>query len=213
MITFSVSRRGTASRGLQPGAASRELPYDRAQKGDGRGRRPAAGPTSLRGRDMTTDSSASDADSPRDAEAVRQFPSTLPMLLLRAREAVLEPTRPILRRHALTEPQWRVLRTLGADGEMETLRLATAVFLRPPSVTRIVRDLAAKGHVTRRPDPQDGRVMLVAISPKGQAIVDEVLPLIRDLARRMRIAYGPEAIAALQRELAELIETVTRMPA
>lgn len=134
------------------------------------------------------------------------------MLLLRAREAVLEPTRPILRRHALTEPQWRVLRVLGAEGEMETLRLAKAVFLRPPSLTRIVRDLAAKGRVTRRADPQDGRVVRVAITPKGEAVVQEVLPLILDLAGRMRSAYGPEAIAVLQRDLAELIETLARMP-
>ncbi|HEV2530283.1 MarR family transcriptional regulator [Phenylobacterium sp.] len=129
------------------------------------------------------------------------------MLLLRAREAVLEPARPILRRHALTEAQWRVLRTLDVDGAMEATRLARAVFLHGSSLTRIVRDLAAKAYVAKRPDPQDGRVVLVAISPAGSAIVKELLPLIRAIAAQHRAAYGPEALDDLEDRLRKLIAT------
>jgi homoprotocatechuate degradation regulator HpaR len=130
------------------------------------------------------------------------------MLLLRAREAVLEPTRPILRRHGITEAQWRVLRTVGLDGEMEATPLAQRVFLRAPSVTRIVRDLAAKGYLARKSDPQDGRVVVVAITPKGRAILEEALPQIRDIARQIRLTYGPEALAELEQGLTKLIHTV-----
>jgi homoprotocatechuate degradation regulator HpaR len=129
------------------------------------------------------------------------------MLLLRAREAVLEPTKPILRRHGLTEPQWRVLRTVGVEGEMETTRIAHIVFLHPPSVTRIVRDLAGLGYVTRKADPHDGRVVVVAISDAGRAILEEALPQIRDIARRLRIAYRPEELQVLEQHLIKLIET------
>jgi homoprotocatechuate degradation regulator HpaR len=151
-------------------------------------------------------------DAPKVAEPPGRLAGTLPMLLLRAREAVLEPARPILRRYGLTEAQWRVLRTLEGDGEMEATRLARAVYLRAPSVTRIVRDLAAKAYVSRTPDPRDGRVVLVAITPLGREIVEEVLPLIRAVAAGLRAAYGAEALAALEQELAHLISTAGRAP-
>jgi len=37
----------------------------------------------------------------------------LPRLLLEAREAVMQHTRPSLREHGLSDQQWRVLRVLG----------------------------------------------------------------------------------------------------
>jgi len=145
------------------------------------------------------------------AQAPINFPTTLPMLLLRAREAVLEPTRPILRRYGITETQWRVLRTVGLDGEMEATRLAERVFLHPPSVTRIVRDLAAQGYVARGSDPQDRRVVRVAITPAGRAILEEALPQIREIARQIRAAYGPEALGDLEKALLKLIELVPQL--
>jgi len=135
--------------------------------------------------------------------------NTLPMLLLRAREAVLEPARPILRRHDLTEAQWRVLRTLDSEGEMEATRLTRAVYLRAPSLTRIVRDLCARDYVVRRPDPDDRRVVIVSIAPAGRAIVRQVHPLIRQVAGRLRDAFGPEALADLQHRLARLIDVAS----
>jgi DNA-binding MarR family transcriptional regulator len=77
-------------------------------------------------------------------------------------------------------------------------------------VTRIVRDLAAKDYVSRQPDPRDRRVALVAITPRGRALVEEVLPLIRTMAARLRAAYGLEALSALERDLAQLIATAAR---
>ena len=40
----------------------------------------------------------------------------LPRLLLQAREAVMQHTRPSLREHGLSDQQWRVLRVLGEHG-------------------------------------------------------------------------------------------------
>src|SRR5208283_3623306 len=45
---------------------------------------------------------------------MREFSRSLPMSLLRAREAVMRHFRPSLRRHGLTEQQWRILRALAA---------------------------------------------------------------------------------------------------
>jgi hypothetical protein len=42
----------------------------------------------------------------------RSFARSLPMALLKAREAVMVRFRPSLRAHGLTEQQWRVLRIM-----------------------------------------------------------------------------------------------------
>ena len=51
------------------------------------------------------------------------------MALLRAREAVMREFRAALRRHGLTEQQWRVLRALTARDEMEILALADRILV------------------------------------------------------------------------------------
>ena len=48
---------------------------------------------------------------------MRPFDRSLPMALLRAREAVMSRFRPLLHAHGVTEQQWRVIRALvEADG-------------------------------------------------------------------------------------------------
>src|ERR1043166_1624554 len=50
---------------------------------------------------------------------MRDFGRSLPMSLLRAREAVMRQFRPSLRSHGLTEQQWRILRALTAVETIE----------------------------------------------------------------------------------------------
>src|SRR6185437_11881019 len=72
---------------------------------------------------------------------MREFSRSLPMSLLRAREAVMRQFRPSLRRHDLTEQQWRILRALAAIDAIEVTELARTAFLLGPSLSRILRDL------------------------------------------------------------------------
>jgi homoprotocatechuate degradation regulator HpaR len=94
------------------------------------------------------------------------------MALLRAREAVMRQFRPSLRRHGITEQQWRVLRALTAVEEIEILALAETTFLLPPSLSRILRDLEARKLLVRRSPRDDLRRGLISISPKGDALLE-----------------------------------------
>ena len=60
---------------------------------------------------------------------MRDFSRSLPMSLLRAREAVMRQFRPSLRQHGLTEQQWRILRALAAIEAVEVTELARTAFL------------------------------------------------------------------------------------
>ena len=50
--------------------------------------------------------------------------------------------------------------------------LAAAEQVRPPTVTRMVKDLEYEGLVRRRPSPDDARVQLVAATAKGRRLLD-----------------------------------------
>ena len=64
----------------------------------------------------------------RGGVPMREFSRSLPMSLLRAREAVMRQFRPSLRHHGLTEQQWRILRALAAVETIEVTELARSPF-------------------------------------------------------------------------------------
>src|SRR5690606_32140188 len=106
------------------------------------------------------------------AVRMREFSKSLPMSLLRAREAVMQRFRASLRMFNITEQQWRILRALSSVKETEVTVLANATFLLPPSLSRILKDLEERKLVLRRIDPDDLRRNLVSISPSGLALIE-----------------------------------------
>ena len=107
---------------------------------------------------------------------MREFSRSLPMSLLRAREAVMRQFRPSLRRHGLTEQQWRILRALTSVETIEVTELARVAFLLGPSLSRILRDLEARGLIERRTAAADLRRAVVSISTKGLRLIEAVAP-------------------------------------
>jgi homoprotocatechuate degradation regulator HpaR len=133
-----------------------------------------------------------------------EFSQSLPVMLMRAREAVMGRIRPILRGHEVTEQQWRVLRTLACAGELEVTQLAERVFMRPPSLSRILRDLADRRLLLRRTSKTDLRRNLVSIAPAGLALIDETGPEVARATAEIQALYGPAKVEQLRGLLAEL---------
>src|SRR5580700_2089530 len=98
---------------------------------------------------------------------MREFSRSLPMSLLRAREAVMRQFRPSLRDHELTEQQWRILRALTSIDAIEVTELARVAFLLGPSLSRILRDLEARHLIERKVVKADQRRVVVSISARG----------------------------------------------
>jgi DNA-binding MarR family transcriptional regulator len=63
--------------------------------------------------------------------------------------------------------QWAALRSLELHGPMTPSELAAHEKVQPPSMTRIVGLLEEHGYVTRTPDPDDRRQVVVAASRSG----------------------------------------------
>lgn len=107
---------------------------------------------------------------------MRPFEQSLPMALLRAREAVMRGFRRLLREHGLNEQEWRIMRALRETDRIEIGDLATRVFILKPSATRTVKNLEARGIVDRSRPISDQRRALIALTPKGRALFDELAP-------------------------------------
>jgi len=137
---------------------------------------------------------------------LRDFSHSLPMALLRAREAVMSRFRPMLRAHGVTEQQWRVLRALEDSGEIEISRLAERSFILMPSLSRILRNLEGRDLITRRAAAADQRRVLAAISPKGLELVGEVAPHSEANYAAIAEAAGEDNIA----QLYGLLDRVTK---
>jgi homoprotocatechuate degradation regulator HpaR len=123
---------------------------------------------------------------------------------MRAREAVMARIRPTLRIYEMTEPQWRVLRTLATLQEIEITQLADQVFLLPSSLSRILRDLGERGLVQRRTSQADLRRGLVSISSTGMALIENATPHTVEVNADIERIYGAERLALLLTLLHEL---------
>ncbi|MET0866543.1 MAG: homoprotocatechuate degradation operon regulator HpaR [Pseudorhodoplanes sp.] len=142
---------------------------------------------------------------------MREFSRSLPMSLLRAREAVMRQFRPSLRSHGLTEQQWRILRALTAVDTIEVTELARVAFLLGPSLSRMLRDLEARELIERRTAKADLRRGEVSISSKGLKLIEVVAPTSEAIYAEITERYGAGKLAELQDMLGELERSLADM--
>jgi len=135
---------------------------------------------------------------------MREFSRSLPMSLLRAREAVMRRFRPSLRRHGLTEQQWRILRALAAIETIEVTELARVAFLLGPSLSSILRNLEARRLIARKTAKADLRRGVVSISEKGLKLMEVIAPSSEEIYAAITRRYGARKLAELQDMLGAL---------
>src|SRR5215207_5824210 len=135
---------------------------------------------------------------------MREFSRSLPMSLLRAREAVMRQFRPSLRQHGLTEQQWRILRALTAVETIEVTELARVAFLLGPSLSRILRELDARQLIEREAAKADLRRGMVSISAKGLKLIEAVAPTSEMIYAEITKRYGASKLGELQDMLGAL---------
>lgn len=149
----------------------------------------------------------------RQTAELRPFEHSLPMELLKAREAAMARFRPMLRNHGLTEQQWRVIRALAHYEEIDAGELARRSLLLAPSLTRILQHLERKNLVSRSADANDQRRSVLALTKEGRALFREVAPDSETLYAEIESAFGGARLKQLYQLLAQFYETVAPSPA
>ena len=160
---------------------------------------------------LVKNSGSGPADIPARRVPMRDFSRSLPMSLLRAREAVMRQFRPSLRHHELTEQQWRILRALAAVETIEVTELARTAFLLGPSLSRILRDLEARQLIERRVAEADQRRAVVSISADGLKLIAAVAPSSEAIYAAITKRFGARRLVELQEMLAALEHSLSAM--
>ncbi|NOX70344.1 MAG: homoprotocatechuate degradation operon regulator HpaR [Gammaproteobacteria bacterium] len=137
---------------------------------------------------------------------MRDFQHSLPMALLKAREAAMSRFRPMLREHGLTEQQWRTVRTISADEGIDASELARRSFLLSPSLTRILQFLERKNIVRRSSDPNDQRRSVFVLTTKGRKLFSEIAFDSEILYREIEQDFGLDKLEQLYGLLAEFFK-------
>ncbi|EEW26625.1 homoprotocatechuate degradation operon regulator HpaR [Rhodobacter ferrooxidans] len=147
-----------------------------------------------------------------DTILTRDTRASLPMSLLRAREAVMARFRPILAAEDINEQQWRVIRVLAEAGRLDASEVAARANILAPSLTRMIRAMSDRGLIIKTGDAGDRRRVLLEIAPKGEALIRAVSPHSLRAYAELEAQFGPEridALLALLNDLAALSEDRT----
>ncbi len=128
---------------------------------------------------------------------MRPFERSLPMALLRAREAVMRGFRRVLREQGLNEQEWRIIRALNEVDQIEIGELAESVFILKPSATRTIKNLQARNIVTRRRSGTDQRRAFISLTPSGRKLFDELAPVNEAEYARITSLIGEEEMQKL----------------
>jgi DNA-binding MarR family transcriptional regulator len=107
------------------------------------------------------------ADPPRDDAAPAE---TLADAFRAVSRQLRHQTQQALAPWDVTPSQARALGVLTRHGPLRLGALSEHLRIAPRSATEVVDDLATAGLVERRPDPDDRRATLVALTPQGEAV-------------------------------------------
>lgn len=122
--------------------------------------------------------------------------------------AILHPAGAQSGRQAM---EYRVLRLLSQHGELRMSGISRCLLISKPYLTAIVDALIADGHVERRRDPADRRVVRIALTESGGRHLEEgVARLRRRLLARLE-ALDEAEVVLLSGSLENLARVLARV--
>ena len=76
--------------------------------------------------------------------------------------------------HGISLKQHYLLSELRRNGVLQPARIAEMLFCDRPTVSVVLRNLVKKGWVSRKPDPENAKQVLVSLTPEGRGKVEEI---------------------------------------
>jgi DNA-binding MarR family transcriptional regulator len=126
----------------------------------------------------------------------------VPYLLRRIADTLIERFTDGLKPYGITLPMWRVLAVLHRRGATRFGTLVNQAMIEPPTLSRLVTALQAKGLITKTSSDVDARGVLILPTKKGLEVVERVTPHAFDVER--------ETLAGLTEDEAEMFRRLVR---
>jgi DNA-binding MarR family transcriptional regulator len=99
-----------------------------------------------------------------------------------------------------------VLKSLDRRDGQSMTELAAMLSVQPPTVTKMVGRLAAKGYVERRGSEADGRLAHVYLTDAGRDAVKKIDRMLREVERQALVGIGSKN----QRRLGKMLRRIAR---
>ncbi len=106
--------------------------------------------------------------------------------------------------------QAHILDLLAEEGEQTMQALAQRTYKSVSTMTRVVAQLVRRDYVRRRQDPEDRRVVRVALTPAGKAVVAAIHRDLIETQKRILEAIPPEQWPGAFEVLEKLAEGARR---
>ena len=132
----------------------------------------------------------------------------LPLLLLQARERVINRFRPLLNAQHITEQQWRIVRLLLESGPLEPRQIGEACNISSPSLAGVLARMQNMGLIDRERFDNDQRRVRVSLSARSRALAERLAPKIEAVYSGIEARVGVEFMRRLYAMLDELVATL-----
>lgn len=146
------------------------------------------------------------------SEPIRPFERSLPMQLMRAREAVMARFRPHLKARNLSDQQWRIIRALSEADALEIVELSARCCIHPASLSRMLPALEQDGLVTRQGHVRDQRRSVMSLTTRGQRLFREMGPESEAIYAALARDVGTARLSQLYAMLDALIAALEQTP-
>lgn len=101
--------------------------------------------------------------------------------------------------------EWRVLAHLNHAGTVSVRDIHNVVNMEKSKVSRAASRLEARGLLTKKTDPADRRLVALALTPDGDALLAQILPLALDYEKRLVEKLGRDRGAEFQSAIRDLL--------
>ena len=105
----------------------------------------------------------------------------------------------------LTPSQYTTLSMLAANGETSSSDLARRVLVTPQSMSEMIKALDRKGLIKRRESEVNRKVLDIALSPAGRALLEKAEARVDALEAAMFAAIAPDELNALRDRLVTVL--------
>ena len=129
----------------------------------------------------------------------------LPYLINRVGFALVERfTADALKDNALTIDMWRVLAALSSNGGQRQVDLSGLTSIDVSTMSRLVSRLVRAGLVTRSRSEKSSREVVVALSPKGRALMQRMIPIAKKLEQKASAGLSAKELAVVKSVLTRM---------
>jgi MarR family transcriptional regulator, organic hydroperoxide resistance regulator len=148
---------------------------------------------------------------PVNQRAHLELGNYLPYLLNRVGFALVESfTADALRKDGLSIDMWRVLAALSNNGGQRQVDLSDMTSIDVSTMSRLVSRLVRLGLVTRSRSRTSNREVVVALSPKGRALVRRLIPIAKGLEQKASAGLSAKELAVIKRLLGRMYVNLSK---